>query len=289
MVKLGSHVSMKAPDYILGSVLEALDYQANAFMLYTGAPQNSFRLPIEQLKIDGGKKLWLEKGYEMDAVVVHCPYIINLANTTNKEIYDISQTFLKTEIQRTKAIGAKYLVLHPGSCLKDTPENGIKAVIEGLNNVLKDESGFVLCLETMAGKGSEVGRNFNEIKAIIDGVERKDLIGVCLDTCHIWDAGYDLNNYQKVFDEFDQIIGLDCLYVIHVNDSKNILGAHKDRHANLGKGEIGFETLYNIVKYEKLKDKVFILETPYILDKAPYKKEIEMLRSGIYEDIENGN
>lgn len=285
MLKLGSHVGMKAPDYILGSVNEALSYNANALMLYTGAPQNSFRLPIGQLKVQEGIDKWENNGHQKEDIIVHCPYLINLANTTNQEIFETSVKFLKIEIERSKAIGAKYIVLHPGSCLKDTSINGIESVIKGLDIVLENEEGFVLCLETMAGKGSEVGKNFEEIKMIIDGVKRQDLIGVCLDTCHIWDGGYDLNNCDKVLKDFEQIIGLEKLHVIHLNDSKNVLGSHKDRHANIGQGEIGFKTLYNLLHDKRLENKVFILETPYIEDKPPYKKEIEMLQSGIYEEI----
>ncbi len=275
MIKLGSHVSMAKPDYLLGSVKEALSYNANAMMIYTGAPQNSFRAPVEDLKIEEAKKLWLESGYSMDDIIVHAPYIINLANTAKPETFEMGKEVLRNELIRSSAIGATYIVLHPGSSLKDTLENGIDKIAEGLNEVLKEGFDVTVCLETMAGKGSEIGYRFEHLAKIISLVNYP--LGVCFDTCHTWDSGYDLSNFDQVLKQFDEIIGLEKLHVIHVNDSKNDTGARKDRHANIGEGNIGFEILSNIVHHPLLKGKTMILETPYIDGVAPYKEEIERL------------
>ena len=279
MIRLGSHVSMNAPDYILGSVNEALEYSANALMLYTGAPQNSRRVPVDKLKITEGRAKWLEKGMRMDDFIIHLPYIINLANTLKPETYQLGKEVLDSELTRAEAIGARYTVLHPGSSLTGDVELSLKQVAEGLNEVLARHDNVVVCLETMAGKGSEVGMTFEQIRYIIDLVDRKELMGVCLDTCHINDAGYDLTKFDDVLAEFDRVIGLERLKVVHVNDSKNEKGARKDRHANIGEGTIGLDTLARIVHHPLLDDKPLILETPYVGGQAPYKREIEMLRN----------
>ena len=275
MIKLGSHVSMKKPDYLSGSVNEALSYNANAMMIYTGAPQNSFRVPVENLKIQQARKRWLENGHSMDDLIVHAPYVINLANTAKLETFEMGKRVLRNELIRSSAIRAKYLVLHPGSSLKDTLENGIDKVVEGLNEVLKEGFDVTVCLETMAGKGSEIGYRFEHLAEIISRVDYP--LGVCFDTCHTWDSGYDLNNLDQILEEFDRIIGLDKLHVLHINDSKNVVGARKDRHANIGEGNIGFDILSNVVHHPLLKGKTMILETPYIDGLPPYKEEIKKL------------
>ena len=277
MIRLGSHVSMNAPDYVLGSVDEALSYGANALMLYTGAPQNSFRTPLDKLKIAEGREKWLSCGYRMEDMIIHMPYIINLANTVKEGVYDMGKEVLLKEMVRTKAIGARYMVLHPGSALTGDVNESLDQVARGINEVLEECPYEIICLETMAGKGSEVGRDFAQLQRIISQVRLQDHIGVCFDTCHTHDAGYDLTQFDRVLDEFDEVIGLDKLYVMHINDSKNVRGAHKDRHANIGEGEIGFETLYKIVHNTRLDDVPMALETPYVSGKAPYKEEIEML------------
>jgi len=281
MIKLGSHVSMSAPEYVLGSVKEALGYNANALMLYTGAPQNSNRAPVEKLRIEEAKQLWLENGNEMKDMIVHAPYIINLANTVKPETFDMGVEVLGRELERSAAIGARYLVLHPGSYLTATLQEGIDSIIKGLNIVLSQHKNIIICLETMAGKGKEVGFRFEQIAQIIQGCEHPELLGVCLDSCHIWDSGYDLNDLDFVLKQFDEAIGLDKLYVIHVNDSKNELSARKDRHANIGDGFIGKENLIKLVHHPLLEGKTMILETPYIDKKAPYKEEIELLKKGV--------
>ena len=277
---IGSHVNMSAPKMLLGSVEQAISYNANTFMFYTGAPQNSARKPVEQLKVEEARKLMEENNIDIKKVVVHAPYIINLANAKDDGIYELSKKVLSDEISRTAYIGCKYIVLHPGSHLGLGVEVGLSRIIDGLNEVFsKDESDVVVLLETMAGKGNEVGASFEQIAYIIENIEKKEKIGVCFDTCHTHDSGYDLiNDLGGVVDEFDSIIGLDYLKVIHVNDSKNIRGASKDRHENIGKGYIGLETLKKIVHYPRFEDMIKILETPWIDDKAPYKEEIAVLR-----------
>ena len=277
---IGSHVSMSAPNMWVGSVEEALSYGANTFMFYTGAPQNSARKPVEQLKVGEAKKLMEENDIDIYNVVVHAPYIINIANAKDDAIYDLSKRVLKDEIIRTAYIGCKYLVLHPGSHLGLGLEIGLSRIIDALNEIFyEDNSDVVVLLETMAGKGNEVGSSFDQLAYIIENIKKKDRIGVCFDTCHTHDSGYDLvSDFDNVLDEFDDIIGLDYLKVIHVNDSKNIRGASKDRHENIGKGYIGLETLKYIVNHPRLVNIIKILETPYVDGNPPYKEEIRLLR-----------
>lgn len=276
MLKIGSHVSMSGKDMLLGSVKEALSYNSTTFMFYTGAPQNTVRKPIEALCINEAKALMEEHHINIEDVVVHAPYIINLANTIKPETFELAVRFLKQEIERCEAIGVSRLVLHPGSHVKAGDEAGLQQIVNGLNQVLKEGQTVHIALETMAGKGSELGRDFDQIRYIIEHVEHHELLGVCLDTCHLHDAGYDLTKFDDILEEFDKKIGLYRLLVVHVNDSKNVCGAHKDRHENIGYGYIGFETLNKIVHHPKLKDVPKILETPYIDARAPYKEEIEM-------------
>lgn len=283
-MKIGSHVSMSAPDFMLGSVKEALSYGANAFMLYSGAPQNTRRQPIEKLKIKEAHQLMKDNGIALENIIMHAPYIINLANTIKPETYEIATSFLKEEIKRCHAFGAKYLVLHPGSHVNAGEEVGLNSIIKGLDEAMLDMKDTYIALETMAGKGSELGYTFEQIKYIKEHVKNSEHIKVCLDTCHINDAGYDLNNFDAILDEFDELIGLEHLVCIHLNDSKNVQGARKDRHANLGFGEIGFDKLSYIAHHERLKDVVKILETPYVEKKPPYKYEIEMLRNNCFDE-----
>ena len=283
---IGSHVGMNAPDFYLGSVKEALSYGSNTFMFYTGAPQNTIRKPLEALKIQEGRELLLKNGIDESKIVVHAPYLINAANSQRLDIYELSINTIVSELRRTAAFGVKIMVLHPGSHVGLGVENGIAALCKALDTALAcDGTDVKIAIETMAGKGHEIGRTFEEVKAIIDGCKLKDRLGVCLDTCHISDAGYDVKDFDKVLDDFYKIIGLDRLLVIHVNDSKNPIGAHKDRHENIGYGYLGFETLYKVIHNPRLKGISKILEIPWFNEKAPYKQEIEMLRSGKY--IEN--
>ena len=283
-MKIGSHVSMSAPNFVLGSVQEALTYGANAFMLYSGAPQNTRRQPLEKMKIEEAKQLMIENGIPMENMIVHAPYIINLANTLKPETYEIAVSFLKEEIKRTQALGAKYIVLHPGSHVKAGEDVGLASIIKGLDEAMVDIQDVCIALETMAGKGSELGYTFEQIKYIKDHVQKPEHIKVCLDTCHINDAGYDISDFDTVLDEFDRIIGLSELVCIHLNDSKNEKGARKDRHANIGFGEIGFSTLAAIANHSRLQEVVKILETPYVEGNAPYKYEIEMLKNNQFDE-----
>lgn len=282
---IGSHVSMNGKEMMLGSVKEALSYGSTTFMFYTGAPQNTSRKPIDALRIDEAKQLMKDNNIDIDNVVVHAPYIINLANTIKPETFELAVDFLKQEIERCEAIGVSRLVLHPGSHVKAGDEAGLNQVVKGLDMVLNENQKVKIALETMAGKGSEVGKDFDQLQYIIEHVKYNELLGVCLDTCHLHDGGYDLTQFDAILDEFDQKIGLDRLLVVHVNDSKNPMGARKDRHENLGHGYIGFETLNAIVHHPRLEMIPKILETPYIEQKAPYKEEIDMLKTQTFKNI----
>ncbi len=246
-------------------------------MLYTGAPQNTRRQEIEKLKIDEAVKLMKENN--ITEFIVHAPYIINLGNTTKPETFQLGVDFLKKEIERTIAMNGKVIVLHPGAHVGAGAQAGLEKIVKGLDLVLENDPEVIIALETMAGKGTEIGRNFEEISYIIQNVKNNHRLGVCLDTCHIHDAGYDIvNDYDGVIKQFDEIIGLDRLAVIHINDSKNERGAGKDRHENIGKGFIGFETIQKFVMDPRFEHLAKILETPYIDGVAPYKEEIEQLK-----------
>ena len=273
---IGSHVSFKKDDQLLGSVKETIGYNANTFMFYTGAPQNTARIPINPELTSKALQLMEESNINIKNVVVHAPYIINLANSNN---FDFNVKFLSEEISRVESLGVDKLVLHPGSHVGLGVDTGIKNIVDSLNIVIKEDTKVTICLETMAGKGSEIGKSFEEIKSIIDGIKYKDKIGVCFDTCHLNDAGYDLSNFDELLEQFDNIIGLNYLKVIHINDSKNLKGAHKDRHENIGIVNIGFDNLIKIIYHNKLKEIPKILETPYVEKNPPYKEEIEMIRN----------
>ena len=294
MIKLGSHVSMNGKEMLLGSVKEAISYNANAFMIYTGAPQNTRRKPISEMRIDEAKALMAENGLLLENVVVHAPYIMNLANG-DPEKRQFAVDFFTKEIERTAEIGAKQIVLHPGAHVKQGADIGIELIIEGLNKVIENTKNLdvLIALETMAGKGTEVGRNFDELAAIIDGVTDDSRISVCFDTCHTHDAGYSTKeDFDAVIKEFDEKIGKERITAFHINDSKNDLGASKDRHENIGFGFIGFDALTYIVHHPDFQDVPKILETPYVTetddskDKVfpPYKEEIEMIKSKVFNE-----
>ncbi len=279
MIYLGSHVSFKAPEYYLGAVKEALEYGANAMMIYTGGPSNTRRADVSKLKINEALEYMKEHNFSTSRVIVHAPYIINLANTVKKETAEFGVEFLLTELKRVQALHVSTLVLHPGSHVQAGMEKGLDSIVSCLNNVFdQDETDVTIALETMAGKGCECGSSFEELAYIIKNVNKPERLKVCMDTCHIWDAGYDIHDFDSVLSDFDHIIGLNNLACMHINDSKNILGSKKDRHENIGKGNIGFDTLYSIVHHKKLENITKILETPYIDGVAPYKKEILALR-----------
>ncbi|MCM3017579.1 deoxyribonuclease IV [Priestia megaterium] len=287
MLKIGSHVSMSGKKMLLGASEEAASYGANTFMIYTGAPQNTRRKKIEELNIEAGLLHMKEHG--MTDIVVHAPYIINLGNTTKPETFELGVDFLTSEIQRTHALGAKQIVLHPGAHVGAGADAGIQQIIKGLNEVLTADQEVQIALETMAGKGTECGRSFEEIAQIIDGVTHNEKLSVCFDTCHVHDAGYDIvQDFDGVLNEFDKTVGIQRIKVLHINDSKNVRGARKDRHENIGFGEIGFGALNYIVHHPAFTEVPKILETPYVGEdkknkKAPYQLEIDMIRAQSFD------
>lgn len=289
MLKLGSHVSMSGKDMLLGSAKEAHSYGANTFMFYTGAPQNTKRKDISELNIEAAWSYMKDHG--IDDIIIHAPYIINLGNTVKPETFKLAVEFLQLEVERSQACKSHTLILHPGAHVGAGADAGIAQIIKGLNEVLMKDMNINIALETMAGKGSEIGRTFEELARIYDGVVHNDKLRVCFDTCHTHDSGYDIiHNFDGVMEHFDQVLGKDQIAVFHINDSKNAAGASKDRHANLGFGEIGFDALSYIVHHKDFEQVPKILETPYIPSRihekksyAPYKYEIELLRAGIFD------
>ena len=280
---IGSHVSFGS-EGLLTSVKEAISYNANTFMFYTGAPQNSLRKPIDKNSTLKAHNLMVENNIDINNVICHAPYIINLANTLKEEAYEFSKSFLKGEIKRCTELGVKYIVLHPGSSLSLERDVALKNISDALNEVIDENTSVMILLETMAGKGTECGINLTELKTIINNVIYQKKIGICLDTCHLNDSGIDVSNFDDYLNEFDKIIGIDKIKCVHVNDSQNPISSHKDRHANIGYGTIGFDTLNKIVHHEKLKDVPKILETPYLEEMPPYRFEIEMFRTNTFND-----
>ena len=280
MLYIGSHVSFNKDKQLLGSVEESISYRSNTFMFYTGAPQNTVRVPINDRLTIEAINLMKDNGIDLNNVVVHAPYIINLANPLN---IDFGVSFLKQEISRCESLGIRYLVLHPGSHVGNGVEVGLNTICEALNRVLTKDTTVSICLETMAGKGSELGSKFEELKYIIDNVKYSNKVMVCMDTCHMNDSGYDVSNFDDLLDEFDRIIGINKIACMHINDSKNEKGSRKDRHENFGFGTIGFDNLINIIYNERVDNIPKILETPWIKDEKgsypPYKFEIEMIRN----------
>lgn len=289
MLKIGSHVGMGGKEMLLGSAKEACSYGANTFMFYTGAPQNTRRKDISELNIEPAWEYMREHG--IDDIVVHAPYIINLGNTVKPETFKLAVDFLALEIERSEACKSRILVLHPGAHVGAGADMGIRQIIKGLNEVMTKDMKLCIALETMAGKGSEIGRSFEELARIYDGVVYNDRLRVCFDTCHTHDSGYDVaHDFDGVIGHFDQILGKDQIAVFHINDSKNVNGAKKDRHANLGFGEIGFDTLSYIVHHPDFEQVPKILETPYVpsptkekVSYAPYRHEIEMLKKDQFD------
>lgn len=276
---IGSHVKFNSKGQLLESLNEALSYGSTTFMFYTGAPQNTIRSKISSEITEKAKKVMKEHNMKIEDIIVHAPYIINLANDNDDAKYNFSINFLIQEVKRCEEIGIKYLVLHPGSHVGLGIAKGIQNIIFALNKVNESNDSVIILLETMAGKGSEVGSNLDEIKEIIDGVTDKSKIGVCLDTCHLSDSGYDITDFDKILDELDKKIGLSYLHCVHVNDSKNVRGARKDRHENIGYGMLGFDNLIKIIYNKRLDNIPKILETPWYEDRPLYKEEIEMIKS----------
>ena len=274
---IGSHVHFKNKQ-ILDSVLEAVQYNADTFMFYTGAPQNTIRSSIKKEYLEEAKKIMAENNIDINNVICHAPYIINLANNLDEHKYEFSKEFLRKELDRCEELEVKYLVLHPGSSVKIDRNIAIDNIVRAINDITKEDDKCIILLETMAGKGTEIGCNLDEIAYIVKNVRNR--IGVCLDTCHLNDSGININNFDDYLDEFEKQVGIDKIKCIHVNDSKNEINTHKDRHENFGFGTIGFDALMNVINNSRLKDVPKILETPYIEDKPPYKFEIEMIKEG---------
>ena len=282
MLKIGSHVSFKKDTQLLGALDEALSYGSNTFMFYTGAPQNTNRVDLNPDLTEKALLKMKENNIDIKDIVVHAPYIINLANGDESK-YKFSINFLKQECQRCETLGVDKLILHPGSHVGQGVEVGIKNVISALNEILPTTKTTIL-LETMSGKGSELGKTIEELKDIIDGVTEKEKIGICLDTCHLSDGGYNLDDIDSVLDVFEKYNLLSKIKCVHVNDSKNMKDSHKDRHENIGFGEIGFDNLINVIYNKRLENIPKILETPYIEGFAPYKLEIEMIKNKKFND-----
>lgn len=281
---IGSHVKFNSKGQLLESLNEALSYGSTTFMFYTGAPQNTIRSKISSEITEKAKEVMKEHNMKIEDIIVHAPYIINLANDNDDAKYNFSINFLIQEVKRCEEIGIKYLVLHPGSHVGLGIEKGIQNIIFALNKVNESNDSVIILLETMAGKGSEVGSNLDEIKEIIDGVTDKSKIGVCLDTCHLSDSGYDITDFDKILDELDKKIGLSYLHCVHINDSKNVRGARKDRHENIGYGMLGFDNLIKIIYNKRLDNIPKILETPWYEDRPLYKEEIEMIKNKKFND-----
>lgn len=289
---IGSHVSFNNKKQLLGSVEEAISYNANTFMIYTGGAQSTMRSDINDELTYEGHKLMLENNINAKNVIVHAPYIVNLANRSDKTKYDFYIDFFIKELDRCKMLGLDKIVLHPGSATTCSKEEAIENIAHGINLIYKSTTNTMILLEFMSGKGTEVGTSIDELKAIIDKIDDKDRIGVCLDSCHMNDAGIDISKIDEFLDEFDSKIGIDKIKCFHINDSMNQFNSHKDRHANIGYGTIGFNNLLNIVYNKRLEGIPFILETPYINRNqsdayAPYKMEIESIRKKEFIDFIN--
>lgn len=286
---IGSHVGFSSNKQLLGSVLEAISYGSNTFMFYTGAPQNTKRSELKDELTYEAYKVMQDNNINLENVIIHAPYIVNLGNLAK---FEFSVDFLKEEVYRASQLGIKNVVLHPGAYVNYTKDESLNSIIKGLNIILDNNMDVCICLETMAGKGTEIGSTLDEIKRIIDGVKFKDKIGVCLDTCHLSDSGIDISNFDNYLELFDKEIGLSYIKCVHINDSKNIIGSHKDRHENIGFGELGFDNILNVIYNEKLSKIPKILETPYVTKDdnskekvyPPYKYEIEMIRNKKFDE-----
>lgn len=276
---IGSHVSLKSPKYLLGSVEESISYNSNTFMVYTGAPQNTIRKATDTFFIKEAFELMHSNNIDPKNIIVHAPYIVNLGSSS-ESTRELAVSFLIKELKRVEELGFDKLVLHPGCILDQSYEVGLKYIVDGINYCLNEANNNVsILIETMAGKGTEIGRTIEQIKDIIINIKYKDKIGVCLDTCHLSDSGYNLEQFDEYINKFELEVGIDKIKCIHINDSKNIIGSHKDRHENIGYGNIGFENLLKVIYYDKFENIPKILETPYFNENAPYKKEIEMIKN----------
>ena len=281
MLKIGSHISFKSPNYLIDSVKESINNGANVMMIYLGAPQNSKRINIEKYNLKQYQKEF-NKMIKPEDIIIHAPYIINLAN---KEKENFAKQFLIEEIKRMNYIGAKYIVLHPGASLKQNVDEAIITFCNNIKDVLEKTKDVEIIIETMSGKGTEIGTSLEQLAKILKLINEKR-VGICLDTCHMWDAGYDIkndfenNNGEILFNKLNQLNLLKRIKVIHLNDSKNNIGSHKDRHENIGKGFIGLKALKNFANHPNFDNIPIILETPWVENKTIYKEEIQMIKNG---------
>lgn len=286
MLIIGSHVSF-GKNQLLGATEEAISYGSNTFMFYTGAPTNTVRKDIEENYTNESKKIMEANNIDINNVICHAPYIVNLGNASDPDKYNFSKEFIKKELKRCDEMGITKMVLHPGNAIGISKEEGLNNIANALNDILDGTTKCLVLLETMAGKGTECGCTTEELAYIINKINKPEQIGVCVDTCHINDAGYNVKEFDNYLDEFDKLIGIDKIKCVHINDSKNELGTHKDRHANFGIGTLGFDILINVIYNERLINVPKILETPYIGDTddskerlyPPYKYEIAMIRN----------
>ena len=275
---IGSHVSFNT-NQLLGSAKTAVSFGANTFMFYTGAPQNTIRKEIDLDLTKEAHEYMKNHGIDINNVICHAPYIINLANREKEDSWNFSISFIKNEINRITQMGINYIVIHPGNSLKLDRMTALYNIADAINNILDSDTKPMILLETMAGKGTECGINIYELKEILNHITLKDKVGLCLDTCHLNDSGVDIAEFDSYLNDLDNAIGLDKVKCIHINDSKNPIGSHKDRHANIGYGTIGFDNLINVLYNSKLKDVPKILETPWVGKYPPYKLEIDMIKS----------
>lgn len=294
MLYIGSHTSYLKDKGLLGVVEESISYGSNIFMFYTGSNQSTLRFPINKELTEKAHKIMLENGFDKTKCIVHAPFIINLANNTDPAKYNFYINFFKEELKRCIELDIRNMVFHPGSYTSLDRQTGIENIAFGLNEALKDIDGVNLLLEYMSGKGTEVGSSIDDLSGIINLLDEdvKEKVFVCLDTCHMNDSGIDIANIEEFLDEFDKKIGINKIKCIHINDSYNVVGAHKDRHANIGYGTIGFEKLLNVIYNPRLDNIPKILETPWINRNeknayAPYKYEIEMIRNKKFIDYIN--
>lgn len=278
MLKIGCHLSISNGFEAMGK--DAIEIKANTFQFFTRNPRGSKAKDIDLNDVEKLLKLMKENNFAK--ILGHAPYTLNICSA-DERTREFALEVMEDDIKRLELLPNNYYNFHPGSHVKQGVKIGIKYIVEALNKILKPEQTTIVLLETMSGKGTEIGRTFEELKEIIDGVSLSNKLGVCLDTCHVYDAGYDIvNNLDGVLYEFDRIIGLDKLYAIHLNDSKNPFGSHKDRHEIIGKGHIGYDTIARIINHPKLRDLPFFLETPN--DLFGHEEEIKLLRQS-YKDV----
>lgn len=273
MFKIGCHLSTSKGYEAMGK--DAVKIGANVFQFFTRNPRGSKAKDIDPKDVE--KLLDIVNRNNFGKLLAHAPYTLN-PSSDKEEVREFARIVMEDDLRRMEFTPHNYYNFHPGSHVGQGVDVGIEYIIQLLNEILKPEHTTKVLLETMSGKGTEIGRNFEELRRIIDGVELKEKMGICLDSCHIYDAGYDIvNDLDGVLEEFDRIIGLERLYAIHINDSKNPFQSHKDRHEKIGEGSLGLETIANIINHPKLKDLPFYLETPNELD--GYRKEIELLKA----------